>query len=108
MELKFLSDDYAVTAQISIDDIEALKAQGFEMIIATRPDGEEATQPAHALLEEQAAKNGMKFAVVPMSGPQVNDDLLAQFKNVLSPDLKTLGFCRTGNRASILWNAVNQ
>jgi len=46
MQLNKLNDSYTVSDQITIDDIETIKQQGFKTIICHRPDDEEPNQPS--------------------------------------------------------------
>ena len=38
MEIRQVNDDYAVSAQIAVDDITAIKEAGYRSIICNRPD----------------------------------------------------------------------
>ena len=44
MEIRQVTDDYAVSGQIAVDDIRAIKEAGYRSIICNRPDDE---QPGH-------------------------------------------------------------
>jgi Uncharacterized protein conserved in bacteria len=45
MDIKFISDDLSVSAQITVQDIDTIKAAGFKTIMCNRPESEEANQP---------------------------------------------------------------
>ena len=50
MDIRTINDEYAVTAQISLDDLSQIKAQGFKSIVCHRPDAEDPGQPDFAVL----------------------------------------------------------
>ena len=49
-----VTENFAVSAQIQLADIPALKAAGFTALICNRPDGEDIDQPDHASVEAAA------------------------------------------------------
>ncbi len=61
MELKKINDRVSVSPQISVDDVEAIKAAGFKTIINNRPDGEAPDQPASAEIKAAAKAAGVKL-----------------------------------------------
>ena len=54
MQIHPLAGALSVSAQIDVDDIAALAAQGFRGVVNNRPDGEEPGQPDNATLESAA------------------------------------------------------
>ena len=55
MEYRQITDDYAVSGQITPEDIAAIKAAGFRSIICNRPDDEQPGQPSAAEIAVAAA-----------------------------------------------------
>ena len=108
MELNALTPHYSVAAQIDVSDLASIKAQGFEAIVCNRPDGEVDGQPSFASLKTAAEALGLIIHYIPMAGPVVTAEMIAQFKEVMKANQRVLGYCRTGNRSSILWNAIQQ
>ena len=107
MELKYLNDSFAVTGQISVADVGKLAADGFTTVVCNRPDGEEPGQPTSAAIAEACQQAGLAFQFIPMNGPNYSAADVSNLKRAVSAsDGKVLGFCRTGNRSSILWNAA--
>ena len=107
MDLKYLNDSFAVTGQISVADVAQLAEQGFTTVVCNRPDGEEPGQPASASIAEACQQSGLVFHFIPMNGPNYSPTDVANLKQAVSASAgKVLGFCRTGNRSSILWNAA--
>lgn len=98
-----LDPAYAVTGQITVADVAAIKAAGFDTIMCNRPDGEDAGQPAADQIRRATEKAGLKFFYVPM-GRALEPNTISDFKAVVNGDNgKVFAYCRSGNRCSILW-----
>lgn len=106
MKPKKLSNTFAVSGQIGVDDIAALAAQGFRSIICNRPDGESAGQPSFAQIEVAAKGAGLAAAYVPAVPGQMGQATVQAFAEALQklPE-PTLAYCRSGARSSMLWTS---
>ena len=105
MDPRTLSPQFAVSPQITPQDIPALKAQGYRAIIANRPDGEGADQPTFAEIEAAAHAAGMQARYIPISGGMVGDDDVAAFRSALrAMPGPVLAYCRSGTRSATLWS----
>ena len=58
MNVMPLTDEFAVTAQISVDDVSAIAEAGYKTIICNRPDYETADQPVFADIKAAAEAAG--------------------------------------------------
>lgn len=101
-----LANNYWVAPQISLDDIAEAKAQGFEVIVCNRPDGESADQTPSADIKSAAEAAGLTFYMLPMNGPVFSAEQAETLRSVLDQNNKVLGYCRSGNRSSILYRAA--
>lgn len=105
MDPRTLSPQFAVSPQITPQDISALKAQGYRAIIANRPDGEGADQPTFAEIEAAAHAAGMQARYIPISGGMVGDDDVEAFRSALrAMPGPVLAYCRSGTRSATLWS----
>ena len=105
MDPRTLSPQFAVSPQITPQDIPALKAQGYRAIIANRPDGEGADQPTFAEIETAAHAAGMQARYIPISGGVVGDDDVEAFRSALrAMPGPVLAYCRSGTRSATLWS----
>lgn len=105
MDPRTLSPQFAVSPQITPQDIPALKAQGYRAIIANRPDGEGADQPTFAEIEAAAHAAGMQARYIPISGGMVGDDDVEAFRSALrGMPGPVLAYCRSGTRSATLWS----
>ena len=105
--MKFLSEDYAVSAQITTDDIAKLKQQGFTTIFCHRPDHEEAGQPNFEMIAERAKSEELEVRHLPVVPGKINADDHANFQAIYASAPKPiLAYCKTGGRAKILWDSL--
>jgi len=98
--------DFAVSGQISPDDVEKLAAAGFKSILCARPDNEEPGQPAFASIAAAAERAGLFAVHIPVSG-MVGDNQLIKMEKALKDMPKPMfGYCRSGARAGGLYGAI--
>ncbi|KAA5800933.1 TIGR01244 family phosphatase [Alkalicaulis satelles] len=97
-----LTDQLSVSPQISAEDIKAAAEAGFDVIINNRPDGEDPGQPEAANLQALAEAAGLTYVHIPVSGGQFTKDAVDGFKAAAAQG-KTLAYCRTGTRCTVLW-----
>lgn len=100
-----INENISVSPQISLEDIAAAKADGVTLIINNRPDGEDPSAPQSADIEAAAKKAGMDYVAIPIthsgfSAPQV-DAMISALDGAKG---KTLAYCRSGTRSTLLWS----
>ena len=100
-----IDDRFCTGPQISVEDMDAIKAAGFKSVICNRPDNEGGpTQPDHKLLEAAANRVGLKFAYLPVVSGNISDADVADFKNLINElPAPVLAFCRSGARSKTLY-----
>jgi sulfide:quinone oxidoreductase len=109
MNLMQLSETFYVSGQISPVDIDELKARGFGTIICNRPDGEDSPQPTAEEMKLVIEQAGMKFFNVPFNPMNPDPNMVNDFSDALNQsEGLVLAYCRSGQRSSRLWAAVNQ
>ncbi len=108
MRITKISEQFAVSPQISVEDVATAAAQGYKTIMCNRPDNEEFGQPSAQTIEAAAKAHGLDFHWVPVSHQGMAPDTLDRFQAVISAENgPILAYCRSGNRCSILWNMSN-
>ncbi len=104
MQLNKIIDDYVVSEQITVDDIQTIKEAGFKTIFCNRPDNEEINQVTVESIKNAALKNGLKFIHQPVIGGQITQVDVDQFGEYFDASEKPIfAYCRTGTRSSMLW-----
>ncbi|MFC4271235.1 TIGR01244 family phosphatase [Sneathiella chungangensis] len=105
MEVKKISGNLSVSAQILPEDIEELAKLGYKAIICNRPDGEGADQPTFAEIKKVAHKAGLEAVYIPIVSGRVQDSDARSFGDaVTSLPNPVLAYCRTGTRSATLWS----
>ena len=106
MNIVKLTENLAVSAQISLDDVEQIAAAGYKVLINNRPDGEDSHQPVGALIATAAEAAGMEYHHIPITAASFpGPDLEAITALFDDPSRPVLAFCRSGTRCANLWVA---
>jgi sulfide:quinone oxidoreductase len=104
MDLRKLTDDLFVSAQIEPSDVALLAAQGVRAIICNRPDGESPGQPTVKSIEEAAAAHGITIVYQPVVSNAIGDGDVEAFEKALKTLAgPVLAYCRSGTRCTVLW-----
>jgi uncharacterized protein (TIGR01244 family) len=103
MDIRRLTDRYAVSPQIAPEDVAALKAEGFVRIICNRPDGEIPAAVQSAAVRSAAEAAGIDFVDLPILPGQFTPDLIARQAAAMEAPGPVFAYCATGNRCSIVW-----
>lgn len=102
MHIKNLTTDYSCSAQITLEDLEELHAQGVKSLICFRPDGEHVSQPMFDELTCKASELGIVCYYLPYEIEQVSPGLLASMYSAIEGAPKPAhAFCKTGRRAAL-------
>ncbi|UWQ13091.1 TIGR01244 family phosphatase [Aliiroseovarius sp. M344] len=102
--MRKLDDRVTVSPQITVDDIPAIKAAGFTVVMCNRPDGEEPGQPNWAEISAAAQAAGLTTSFLPMSNREDAFAVMDEFRHVVdSAPGPVFAYCRSGTRCEILW-----
>ncbi|KAA8386812.1 TIGR01244 family sulfur transferase [Acetobacter oryzifermentans] len=110
MQYHSVSPDFAVSPQITVDDIPLIHGAGFKTIICNRPDGEEAGQPSAETIGEAARKAGLAFIAIPISAPLTpsSDAVIETQEAINTLPGPIFAYCRSGNRSAQAWTLATQ
>lgn len=104
IEIKAITDHFAVAGQIKPSDLQAIKAWGAKLLINNRPDGEPGCNVHSSIIEAASQENQLDYIHLPVIASQLSmSDISAMAKAVNGCDGKVLAFCRTGTRCTYLW-----
>ncbi len=104
MDIKNLTPELSVAAQISAADVSTVAERGFRSVICNRPDGEGPDQPLVAELERAALRCGLQLRYLPAESGKVTDEQGLAFGALMAELPKpVLAFCRTGMRSTTMW-----
>jgi sulfide:quinone oxidoreductase len=104
VQIQQVSENFSVSAQLGLADVQALAEQGIKSLICNRPDGEGADQVNVTEIEIAAADAGMETVYLPVVSGNFEagdiDAFRAAMDRLPSP---VHAYCRTGTRSITLW-----
>ena len=87
--MKKLSDNYYVSSQISEEDLDGLKNEGFSLVVCNRPNGEEENQTDSELIQKRCESIGLTFINLPMIPGDLQSELILETKKTVSIKYKS-------------------
>jgi len=108
MEIRRLTDVYAVSPQIAPEDAAAIRAAGFVAVICNRPDPEIPPDLHAARVRAAVEGAGMAFIDNPIiSGGMTAENVAAQAQAMATAGGPVFAYCASGNRSSVVWALAN-
>ena len=109
MEIKQLTPNLVVGAQIRAEDLRTLAEKGFTDIVCNRPDEEHPEDPSSLIMEELASRLGMAFHYLPITPNAVFDRQARRLAELTAtPDAKVFAYCRSGARSTNAWTYAQE
>ena len=102
-DFRFVTDDFAVSPQISAADLGEAAALDITLIVNNRPDGEASGQPAGAVIEAAARAAGLDYVHIPVAGRPSAAQVDAMRRALSGAPGKVLAYCRSGTRSIVTW-----
>jgi len=104
MDIRQITDAYAVAPQIEPTDMVAVAAAGFVAVINNRPDAEVSGPQLSTPMQVAAEAAGLRYIANPVvNGALTLDMVTNQGTAVAQVDGPVLAWCRSGTRSSIVW-----
>ncbi|MFS8045630.1 TIGR01244 family sulfur transferase [Rhizobium sp. BR 314] len=108
MDIRPIDDEYSVSGQISVDDLDQIKAMGFKSIVCHRPDGESPDQTPFDVIEARAKELGLEIAHVPVGPMGVTEEAVQGMVDALDEFPRPmLGYCRSGARSTAIYQKTH-
>lgn len=108
MDIRPLTDRYAVTPQLDPADMPEVAAQGYTTVIDNRPCAEVPPSHQQDAMRAAAEAAGLTFVVLPVTHATLSVALADQQKAALeAADGPVLAYCASGTRSTIVW-AIGQ
>ncbi len=109
MEYRQISDSYSVSAQITPDEVSAVKAAGFKSVICNRPDNEQPGQPSADSVRAAADAAGLAFRYIPVISGQITEQNVADQAAALDElEGPVFAYCRSGARCTNLYALIQE
>lgn len=108
LEIVNVTPDFAIGPQISVDDFEQIRADGFASVLNLRPDDEIGSYLVSADAERHAQDAGLAYGFSPTEGYEIfEQDVIDRFEHHLNQLPKPIfSHCKSGTRAAMLWALV--
>ncbi len=104
MDIKRITPDYAVSAQIAPEDMATLAAEGFSTVINNRPDDEVPPELQSDAMRAAAEAAGLTYVGNPVVNGAMTMDMVVQQAEAMSrAQGPVFAYCRSGTRSSIVW-----
>ena len=104
MDIRQINEEYSVSGQITLDDLDRIKALGFMSIVCHRPDHEAPDQPLFADIAAKADALGLPIAHIPVGPMGVTEDAVRLMVDALDEFPRPmLGYCRSGARSTAVY-----
>ena len=100
MDIRPLTPDYAVSPQIAVGDLQAIRDAGFTTVIDNRPDAEIPADLHSPAMRAAAEALGLRFVANPVIGGALTMENVTAQAAATGP---VLAYCASGNRCSIVW-----
>lgn len=108
MDIKPITDNYAVSPQIEATDIASLVKAGFTTVICNRPDTEVPPALQAEQIQASAEAAGLKFVINPVVHGQLTQEILdIQAAEIDASVGKCFAYCASGNRSTVVWALGN-
>ena len=104
MDIRQINDEYSVSGQITVDDLDEIKALGFKSIVCHRPDLEAPDQPTFDSIAARAKELGLEITHIPVGPMGVTADAVTRMVDALDEFQRPmLGYCRSGARSTAVY-----
>jgi uncharacterized protein (TIGR01244 family) len=104
MDIRPLSASYAVTPQITPEDVPAIAAAGFTTVVCNRPDGENPAELSAETLRAAVEAAGLTYVENPFNAMTLGPEHVEAQRQVLDEATgPVLAYCASGNRSSVVW-----
>ncbi|MDP5220310.1 TIGR01244 family sulfur transferase [Ruegeria sp. 2205SS24-7] len=104
MDIRPITPRYAVSPQISVEDVPAIAEAGFTRVICNRPDIE--VPPSHQAdaIAEAVHAAGLEFEVLELTHQTMTPENVAQQMALAEASTgPVLAYCASGTRCSVVW-----
>lgn len=107
-DIRQIDNEYAVSGQINVSDLDTVKALGFKSVVCHRPDGEDPGQTPFAIIAARAAELGLEIRHVPVGPMGVDGDAVAGMVDALDELPRPMfGYCRSGARSTTIYQKTH-
>ncbi|WP_171131340.1 MULTISPECIES: TIGR01244 family sulfur transferase [unclassified Ruegeria] len=104
MEIRPITPRYAVSPQITVEDVPAIAAAGFVKVICNRPNVEVPPAMQSDAIGQAVRDAGMVFEVLELTHQTMTPENVARQRDMAeSEGGPVLAYCASGTRCSVVW-----
>ena len=108
LDIRAITPGYAVSPQIALEDLPAIKAAGYTTIINNRPDGEIPPHLHHIHIQAAATALGLTYVQnTVIGGAMTEANVVEQGRAIAAASGPVFAYCASGNRSSVVWALSN-
>ncbi|GGL65074.1 TIGR01244 family sulfur transferase [Wenxinia marina] len=104
MDIRPITDGYAVSPQIDPADMAAIRDAGYVLVLCNRPDAENPPDLQADAMRRAAEAAGLAFVENPVTHQGLNEDMVRlQRETIDGAGGPVLAYCASGTRSTIVW-----
>ena len=104
MEIRPITPRYAVSPQITVEDVPAIAAAGFAKVICNRPNIEVPANMQSDAIGQAVRDAGMEYEVLELTHQTMTPENVALQRELAeSCSGPVLAYCASGTRCSVVW-----
>ncbi len=104
MEIRPITPRYAVSPQITVEDVPAIAAAGFVKVICNRPNSEVPAYMQSDPIGQAVRAAGMEYEVLELTHQTMTPENVALQKTLATNcEGPVLAYCASGTRCSVIW-----
>lgn len=104
MDIRPVTSEYAVSPQITPEDLPQIAQAGFTTVICNRPDVENPAPLQANAMAEAAKQAGLTFEVLPLTHQTMTPENIARQSEIIAQSSgPVLAYCASGTRSTVIW-----
>ena len=104
MEIRPITPRYAVSPQITVEDVPAIAEAGFVKVICNRPNSEVPPDQQSDAIGQAVRDAGMEYEVLELTHQTMTPENVALQRDLAeSCSGPVLAYCASGTRCSVVW-----
>ncbi|NVO57214.1 TIGR01244 family phosphatase [Rhodobacteraceae bacterium B1Z28] len=104
MEIRPITPRYAVSPQITVEDVPAIAKAGFVKVICNRPNTEVPADMQSDAIGEAVRAAGMEYEILELTHQTMTPENVARQRDMAEGcSGPVLAYCASGTRCSVVW-----
>ena len=104
MEIRPITPRYAVSPQITVEDVPAIAQAGFVKVICNRPNTEVPSDMQSDAIGEAVRAAGLEYEVLELTHQTMTPENVERQRELADCGSgKVLAYCASGTRCSVVW-----